>query len=115
MRYLLLFLLSITFLNAAPAREVTRHYIQSDGSSLYATQHGDEYLHWLQTQDGAVVIYNNKTSNYDYAQIEQNTLKASGEVYSPDKRKSRSITILNITKLWEKKREEERQRRLKKK
>lgn len=71
-RFLITFFLgsifSLTVLWAAPARRVHKKVIQSDGSSLTLVQNGDEYMHYLTTLDGVVVL-NAEDGNYYYAEI----------------------------------------------
>jgi len=93
-------------LNAAPAREATHTFTQSDGDTFVAKQKGDEYLHWVETSKGDILIYNKKTDNYDYVTIEKDELIPSSVSYRKDVRKVRAINRADILKLWKKKREQ---------
>lgn len=100
--FLFLGILSFTSaLFAAPAREVKTDFLQNDATHFSATQRGDEYLHWLEDDKGVVIIYNPNTKNYDFAMIEGDALKTSGQVYNKKSRYQRSNT-LDIKSLWKK-------------
>ena len=81
MRHLLLFLSTLTLLLAAPALKRVHTYTQNDGTTFEATPKGDEYLHFLQTKEGDILLYNPKTKNYDYATIRNDRLVPSGSPY----------------------------------
>ena len=102
-----IFFLTCLFLllQAAPAREASHTFVQSDASSFSAKQKGDEYLHWLESVEGDIIIYNRESGNYEYGVIKGDTLRASGIIYKEGERKVRSIKN-DILKLWQKKRRE---------
>jgi len=103
MKFFILIALLIAFLNAAPAREAHHTFMQSDSTSFIAKQKGDEYLHWIETEKGDVLIYNKKSGNYDYAVIQNGILLPSNEIYNKNSRKIRTIQE-DVLKLWNKKR-----------
>ena len=78
---LLLFNL-VTF--AAPAYSGTRQFTQPDGSVVHYTMRGDEHLHWLESEDGEILLHNEKAHCLEYAMIKDGNLKASGQRYSRD-------------------------------
>lgn len=89
MRFFLLCITFSTLLAAAPAFEKERIYTQSDGTTFKAKPQGDEYLHFLKTTEGAILLYNPVTKNFDYAKIENDRLVPSGTPYKTGKTKLR--------------------------
>lgn len=63
-------------LYAIPASPIPFVYTQSDGSKLTLYNKGDEYLHWVETQNDEVVVKVN--NDYEYAMIVDNKIVASG-------------------------------------
>lgn len=93
MKFFLLCITLSTLLVAAPAFEKERTYTQSDGTTFKAKPQGDEYLHFLKTKEGSILLYNQKTKNFDYATVENNRLVPSGIPYKIGKTKLRkSVT-----------------------
>ncbi len=79
--FLTLVLLNIiTF--AAPAYSGTRQYTQPDGTVVHYTMQGDEHLHWLESEDGEVLLHNEKAHCLEYATIKDGNLKTSGQLYT---------------------------------
>lgn len=60
---------------AVPAKRITMKVEQPDGTVLTLTQRGDEYFHYLMTEDGVVVKTNGK--GYYYADIADGKIVAS--------------------------------------
>lgn len=79
--FLLLFASSLLF--SAPALSLWRTYVQSDATTFQAIPQGDEYLHFLKTKNGDILIFNPKTKNFDYAEIKNDRLAPSGIPYRP--------------------------------
>ena len=112
MRFFLGISLICTLLAAAPAFHGVRTFIQSDGSSFQAHMQGDEYLTWIETADGKILVYNKKDQNYDYAVITDEKLKPSGEKYIEPNGSNlrmaqpfRSVSKEKLYKLWRLKRQ----------
>ncbi len=111
--FLLLFVLQ-TLIFAAPAFPGKRQFTQADGTTFTAQGHGDEYLNWIEAEDGSILRYNTHTKNYEYADIKDGALGASGIVYSKTKRENRpektqiipSIKKEVLLKLWQERRTE---------
>ena len=61
---------------AEPASPIPYVYTQPDGSQLTLHAKGDEYYHWIETQDKDIVINNN--GYYEYATIIDDSIVASG-------------------------------------
>ncbi|MEA2091605.1 MAG: hypothetical protein U9O83_04460 [Campylobacterota bacterium] len=112
MKYILLFSLTFSYLFCAPAYFKTREFKQADGSSFIAKARGDEHLNWIETDDGEILKYNSQTKNFEYAQIKNNQLKASGvRYYKKNSKPARSLRDVkkldkdSVYKLWKKRRE----------
>jgi len=118
MKYFLLFFLLLNTLQAAPAFDKMREFKQADGTTFSAKGQGNQHLNWIETKNGDILRYNQESKNYEYAVIQDNTLKASGEKYQDShalKAKSfkRKIKLSKDTlyDLWAKKRAEAREKR----
>jgi hypothetical protein len=110
MKTLLLLLTTLSLLQAAPAFHKMRTFTNSDGETFKAQALGNQHLHWFKTQDGEILKYNEQSKNFEYATIEDETLKPSGVKYERDNSKrARSLGRVNkvlenqILELWVKK------------
>ncbi len=83
---------------AAPAFSKMRTYTQNDGSSFEAIPKGDEYLNYIETKSGDILLYNPKTKNYAYATIKNDQLVPSGKAYR-DETAKRSNAFLHTTNI----------------
>lgn len=103
-------LLAVSVLSAAPAYERTRSYTQPDGTSFKGTPKGDEYLNWIETENGDIVLYNKETKRYEQATVGEEALQTSGRSYRPDKQAARRAPsrkqMESLHALWLKKRQE---------
>jgi len=81
MRYLLVLSLIILPLLGAPAFQGKRTFAQPDGSLITYKNRGDEHLHWSESEDGEVIIYNEMTKQFEYAEIKDEMLQPSGKRY----------------------------------
>ncbi len=81
MRYIFLVLFFSSVLNAAPAMPFERSFSQNDGSRFKAHAVGDEYLHYIETKSGDILVYNPKTKNYEFATVKGSRLAPSGLPY----------------------------------
>ncbi len=97
-----------------PAMPMEMDFNQADGSSFRGNLIGDEYMHWVKSKKGDILIYNNKTKNYDYGTIKKinsvDELVASGVKYQTLKFSTRDSSVPKIDekvlhKLWKNKRE----------
>jgi len=104
MKVVILITLFLSALYAAPAREMSYQLMQESGDKFSAKQRGDEHLHWIETENSDILIYNKKSGNYDYAVIEGEELKPSNRAY----KKGRSVRSIkaDVIELWKKKRQE---------
>jgi len=101
-----------TILIAAPAFQGIRTFVQKDGSSFQAHLQGDEYLNWVETKDGEILVYNKQDQSYDYAVIREEELKPSGEKYTESGTGNlrmapqfRSVSKEKLYQLWQLKRQ----------
>ena len=118
MKILLIFLLFLTQIFAAPAYNKMRDFTQADGTTFKARGMGNQHLNWIETEDGEVLRYNQSSKNFEYATIKNNSLRASGTRYETNSSKraaSRSqidqVDKKNVYDLWSQKREEAHSRK----
>lgn len=118
MKPLLITLLSAAVLFAAPAFERKRTFTQPDGSTFTGTLKGDEYLHWIETENGEILVYDKAAKQYEEAIVTPETLKGSGRIYREKSRTRRARDLRSpqqereaLRQLWLKKRQQEMQRR----
>lgn len=88
---------------AAPALSKKVLLTQPDGSSFTATQRGDEYLNWIETEDGSILILNDKEGDFEYAIIDGFELKGNNVTYHKTDSKARDggVTKEQIYQLWQ--------------
>lgn len=79
MKLFILLALLIPSLYGAPAFSTKRQYTQPDGTTFNARIRGDEYLHWIETDDEEIVLYNKAKKRFEYAIIKDDRLQPSGE------------------------------------
>jgi len=108
---LLLIPFVLTYAFAAPAFNKEREFTQADGTKFTARAHGDHHLNWIETTDGELLRYNSQTKNFEYAEIKDDRLKASGQRYEKNSlKKAKSFKNTNkllkddVYELWRKKR-----------
>ncbi|MCJ7764899.1 MAG: hypothetical protein MUP09_03055 [Thiovulaceae bacterium] len=82
MRSLLLLILGIQLLLAAPAFHGKRTFTQPDGTQVTYRLQGDEHLNWMESESGNILLYSKKNRRLEFAEIRGNTLKASGVPFS---------------------------------
>ena len=90
---------------AVPASPEPFVYTQPDGSNLTLYLKGDEFYHWVETENKDIVIRNN--GSYEYATIDNDQIVASGIVVSsktPPATKSQLPTRNELIKLMLQKR-----------
>ncbi|MEA3523458.1 MAG: hypothetical protein U9R50_10855 [Campylobacterota bacterium] len=102
MKMLLIILLS-TLLFATATRTNIQSFTQSDGSSFLGRLQGDAFLHWIETKDGSILLFNKKTENFEYATIKNGDLTLSGNIYNTSKLRSLHVNTIskdNLQELW---------------
>lgn len=118
MKWLLIFFIFGSLLYSAPAFSGTQKFKQPDGTTFNAKQRGDEYLHWIETENDDILLYNKKSRQFEYAAINSNEeLIPSGEAIrtSSDGKRSAKLTPEirkdALHRLWREKRRRETIRR----
>ena len=118
MKFLLLFILLISYLFSAPAYDGLREFKQADGSTFMAKGQGNQHLNWIETEGGEILKRNQKSKNFDYAEIKESKLKASGEKFekqsqkrSKSLQKTKRLSKESVNNLWSIKKEEAQKRR----
>jgi len=106
--YIFTLFMMISTLLAAPAFYGKRTFTQNDMSTFQGELKGDEYLHWIETNNEKIVIYNEKTQNHDYALIKNQQLLPSGQTFKPKQvrsiSQSKTLSKEAVHKLWMEKR-----------
>ena len=101
MKLLLTLTLLSQLLIAAPAFQGKRTFTQPDGTVINYQNRGDEYLHYAESDDGEILLYNPKTEQMEHVKIQNDALKPNGEAYTKNpsqKAKSRSRKQPKINK-----------------
>ena len=89
------------FVFAAPAFSGKRTFVQPDGTEVNYRLKGDEYLHWIETQQGDILLYNEAKNRFEYAEIKDGNLRQSGVLFAPkhhQKRASKKNTFHSVSK-----------------
>jgi hypothetical protein len=108
MRYLLIITLLHTLLFCAPALNQQRKFYNSNGTSFLGKAQGNQYLNWIETQEGNIVVFNQQTKNFEYAIIKNDMLVPNDIQYSKSRTKedrniSNRYLLPDIYTLWRKK------------
>jgi len=82
MKLLLTLTLLAQLLIAAPAFQGKRTFTQPDGTVITYQNRGDEYLHYSESDDGEILLYNAKTQQMEHVKIQDNALQPNGEAYT---------------------------------
>lgn len=118
MKQLLLLIFFVQLLTAAPAFQGKRTFTQPNGESITYRLKGDEYLHWMEDEEGTIMLLNKKNKRLESVLIENNRLKASGKMITKRHRSAAKDATPSIThkELFElqKKRRDERLSKMKK-
>ena len=70
MRKLILLIGATVSIYAGPAYKGELEFKQADGKIFNGHIKGDEWLSWVESGDGAIIKYNLKSKNYEYAKID---------------------------------------------
>ncbi len=118
MKPLLMAILLASVLFAAPAFERKRVFTQPDGSTFTGTFKGDEYLHWIETENGEILVYDKTAKQYEEAVVTPERLEGSGEMYRAGAHTKRARSLRSpqqtqkaLHRLWLQKRRQEMRRR----
>jgi len=93
MKYLLSFFFLVSLLFAAPAYPGKRTFIQPNGESITYHLQGDEHLHWMETNEGEIILYSKKNKRMESALIKNTELIPSGQAISHNKRSRKSASL----------------------
>ncbi len=94
----ILFILLTSSLFATSTLTKVRTFTQSDGSSFTGRLQGDAFLHWIEADDGSVLLFNKKTGNFEYAKIKDNDIVLSGDVYHISKKRDLHVRKNTLNK-----------------
>ena len=86
MKTLLIITFMTSLLFAAPAYNGKRTFVQPNGESITYRLQGDEYLHWMEQEDGEIMLYNKTNKRMESAIIKNGGLRPSGRAVSHLKR-----------------------------
>ncbi len=114
MKILLLSILTSALLFCAPAFHAKKQFELSSGEAFNGTVKGDEYLNWIESDEGEILLFNKQNKRYEYAQIKEDELVPSGVEKKPHTLKKTRASKLSkeaLYKLWKKKRNDELRRR----
>lgn len=116
-KFIFIMFFALTSAFCVQAMEGLITFTKKDGSTFKGYLQGDEYLNWIKTEDGKLIIYNNSSRKYEYIKIEEEygikSLTGTGVEYTPNTIK-RSSTFnkkivqensINEKKLYEIKKE----------
>jgi len=109
-RWLMIAAVSTLPLYAVSALSKPREYRTEAGTPFGGTPKGDEYLHWIETDEGGVVLYNKQTRRFEPARIREGRLEPAGEAYRHDG-SDKGADKAALRELWKAKREAAAQRR----
>jgi len=97
MKHLLIIAFFSQLLLAAPAFHGKRTFTQPNGETIIYRLQGDEYLHWMEDENGNIMVLNKKNKRLESALIENNRLKASGIMITKKNRSAAKQTTPSIT------------------
>jgi hypothetical protein len=83
MRYLLFSLVAFSLAWSAPALPGERIFVQPDGTTFKGRAQGDEFLHWIETEEGEVLLFSKERRRFERAQIRSGQLRPSGVPFVP--------------------------------
>lgn len=90
--------------NAAPAADLLKNYVQPSGATIQVTAAGDEWFGWWETAAGDVLVRNSMTQYLEYAKAVQNgdqwNLQPSGVVFGNPLGSFTPITISQVIDYW---------------
>ena len=92
-------------------------FVQSDQESFYGHLKGDEWFNWIEDEKGDVILYNQRSKNYEYAKLkdENGTLdlvpsgrkvRAPQTTYRASKQNIPNLDKRALPLIWKHKREE---------
>ena len=99
MKYILILSFISSLLLAAPAFQGKRTFTQPDGTVVEYRAQGDEYLNWMVSENGDILLYSKKNKRLEHAEIKNNSLKTSGVPFTKaDASNARSTSAITWSK-----------------
>lgn len=83
MRYLLCLLTAAGLGWSAPAFPGGQTFTLPDGSSFTGRMQGDEFLHWIETEKGEMLLFSKERRRFEHARIEAGKFMPSGLPFVP--------------------------------
>ena len=114
MKILFLLITTLSILFCAPAFHGKKIFELENGETFQGYVKGDEYLNWIESERGEVLLFNNRSNRYEYAQILDNELIASGvekKLHVKTRTAVPSLKKESLYKLWKEKRSKARNSR----
>lgn len=81
MKYFLIIIITISNLYSVMAYPGKQIFTQNGGETFDGYVKGDEYLHYVQTSQGDILLFNKNLNSYTYAIIKDNSLVASENIF----------------------------------
>lgn len=121
MKILITILMATSIGYTAPAYDGEITFEQHDGHTFKGHLKGDEYFSWVEDNKGNIVVYNDKSKDYEHAKLSESygsiELLPSGisitktaiskSAPTLEKNKDKKITKDILSKIWKRKRTEE--------
>jgi len=76
---------------AVPAYQAHQTFAQPGGATFSGTLQGDEWLNWVTTDDGDVVVKNSEDKTWRYAEIQNGNLVATDKKVKLDAKPSKTV------------------------
>lgn len=89
---------------AAPICPVPQDFTQPDGSIITVTAYGDEFFSWREDENGNIIVYDEDTDSYRFAEIRDGKLVPASETAGTNSQMRHSAKRLrreDIIPLWE--------------
>lgn len=100
---------------AAPAVQRPHYFQQPDGTVFEGHLQGDEYLNWIETRAGEIVVFDAQAQQYEPAVIRSGTLVGNGKRYRTTANgrstATESINASDVKMLWQSRRHAQMRRR----
>ena len=107
MRHLLISLIAAALAWSAPAFPGLQTFTQPDGTAFAGRAQGDEFLHWVETEKGEILLFSKERKRFEHARIESGALKPSGLPFVPGEAVSvPAPERQELHRLWKSKRSE---------
>lgn len=116
--WLWLFIVTTSLLYGAPAFDGERQFHQPDGTSFSGRQRGDEYLHWIESDSGDILLFDRSSQRFEHTEIIDGKLQTDGRAFHHEENTKRSAQGLNsssdveaLKSLWQRSRQQALERK----